>query len=292
MLQANITSVNLNPFWTVPTSIVKADIIPNMRKDPAYLAKSNMRLIGAGNAEIDPASVDWAKLVNPYFYVRQDPGPANALGQLKIDMPNTEAVYMHDTPGKSRFRSDIRFNSSGCARVEGVRDLAAWLLEHTDWNRQRIEDEIARGERKNIILHRSVPVAWVYMTGWQDAAGVTQFREDIYGLDTPGGIAQSTVQARKARVAAPRKPAAGSATAAAKADTEKTNANKAAAAQGAGARAPAEKTARASTAPETAPQPAPAQPAAPTLPSVQFPASVAPIAAAGGFQPQTLTASN
>ena len=197
VLQANITSVNLNPYWTVPMSIVKADIIPKMRKEPDFIAKSNMKLLGAENREIDPASVNWASLSNPYFYVRQEPGPTNSLGQLKIDMPNSEAVYMHDTPKKSLFRNDVRFNSSGCARIEGVRDLAAWLLEGTEWTEAAIEAEIAKGERKNITLKKAVPVAWVYMTGWQDAEGLVQFRDDIYGLDTPQGIVTSTIQPRR-----------------------------------------------------------------------------------------------
>ena len=218
VIQANITSVNLNPYWTVPMSIVKADIIPHMRKDPGFIAKSNMKLLGAENKEIDPASVNWASLKNPYFYVRQEPGPTNSLGQLKIDMPNSDAVYMHDTPKKTLFRNDVRFNSSGCARIEGVRDLAAWLLEGSEWTRQGIEDEIAKGERKNITLKKQVPVAWVYLTGWQGADGQVQFRDDIYGLDTPQGIVTSTIQPRKPKpkaAAVPQaRPAAASVTAA------------------------------------------------------------------------------
>ena len=219
VIQANISSVNLNPYWTVPMSIVKADIIPHMRKDPSFIAKSNMKLLGAENKEIDPASVNWAALRSPYFYVRQEPGPTNSLGQLKIDMPNSDAVYMHDTPKKTLFRNDVRFNSSGCARIEGVRDLAAWLLEGSEWNRQSIEDEIAKGERKNITLKKQVPVAWVYLTGWQGADGQVQFRDDIYGLDTPQGIVTSTIQARKPKpkataVVPPARPAAAPKTAA------------------------------------------------------------------------------
>jgi murein L,D-transpeptidase YcbB/YkuD len=213
VLQANITSVNLNPNWTVPTSIVKADIIPKMRKEPDFIAKSHMRLLGAENKEIDPATVDWQTLKSPYFIVRQDPGPDNALGQLKIDMPNTEAVYLHDTPKKSLFRNDVRFNSSGCARVEGVRDLAAWLLEGTEWTLPTLEAEIAKGERKDIRLKKPVPVAWVYMTGWQSADGMVQFREDIYSLDTPQGIVTSTIQPRRPKPKPVVAPAAAPATA-------------------------------------------------------------------------------
>ncbi|PZU85436.1 MAG: murein L,D-transpeptidase [Chelatococcus sp.] len=201
VLQANITSVNLNPYWTVPTSIVKADIIPHMRQDPGFVAKSNMKLLGAENREIEPASVNWATLKSPYFTVRQEPGPTNSLGQMKIDMPNSEAVYLHDTPKKSLFRNDVRFNSSGCARVEGVRELGAWLLEGTEWTMPAIEAEIEKGERKNIALKKPVPVAWVYLTGWQGADGMVQFREDIYGLDTPQGIVTSTIVPRRKKPA-------------------------------------------------------------------------------------------
>ncbi|MCU4179054.1 murein L,D-transpeptidase [Bosea sp. BH3] len=215
VIQANITSVNLNPYWTVPTSIVKADIIPHMRKDPGFVAKSNMKLLGAENKEIDPASVNWATITSPYFTVRQEPGPTNSLGQLKIDMPNSEAVYLHDTPKKTLFRNDVRFNSSGCARVEGVRELGAWLLEGSEWTLASLEEEIAKGERKNIPLKKQVPVAWVYLTGWQGADGQVQFRDDIYGLDTPQGIVTSTIQPRKPKPKAAALPPARPVTAAA-----------------------------------------------------------------------------
>jgi murein L,D-transpeptidase YcbB/YkuD len=198
VLATRITAINLNPNWTVPTSIVKADIIPHMRKDPGFLAKNHMRVIGAGNQEIDPATIKWATLQNPNFFVRQDPGPLNALGQLRIDMPNRDAVFMHDTPKKELFRNDVRFNSSGCARIEGVRDLARWLLTGTEWeDRSRIDAAIASNERKDIKLTKPVPVAWVYLTGWAAGDGLIHFRDDIYGLDTPEGLVTSTISPRK-----------------------------------------------------------------------------------------------
>jgi L,D-transpeptidase YcbB len=206
VIQAKIQSVNLNPTWTVPMSILKADIIPKMRADKTFLAKSHMRILGAGGQEIDPATINWATLTNPNFIVRQDPGLMNALGQMRIDMPNTEAVYMHDTPKKDLFRSDVRFQSSGCARVQGVKDLATWLLEGTEWTREAIDTEIAKGERKDIKLKKHVPVAWVYLTAWQGNDGVVQFRDDIYHLDTNQGIVTSTIQTRKAPKAASTKP--------------------------------------------------------------------------------------
>ncbi len=204
VLATRITAVNLNPNWTVPTSIVKADIIPHMRKDAQFLKKNHMRLIGAGGVEIDPKTINWATLQNPHFFVRQDPGPHNSLGQTRIDMPNAQAVFLHDTPKKELFRNDVRFNSSGCARVDGVRELAAWLLKGTEWeNPAAIDAAIATNERKDIKLARSVPVAWVYLTGWAAGDGLIHFRDDIYGLDTPEGLVTSTIPARKPRPVQP-----------------------------------------------------------------------------------------
>ena len=169
ILEARITAVNLNPTWTAPISIVKADIMPKVAKDPAYLAKNNMRVIGQGGVELDPATINWTNTSSVPFSIRQDAGPTNSLGQTRIDMPNAHAVYMHDTPKKGLFRSDVRFHSSGCARIQDVRDLAAWLLEGTGVDRIAIETGIDTGETKTIRLARAVPVAWIYLTAW--AAG-------------------------------------------------------------------------------------------------------------------------
>ena len=197
VLATRISAVNLNPNWTVPTSIIKADIIPHMRKDPGFLAKHHMRLIGAGNQEISPTTINWATLQNPNFYIKQDPGPTNSLGTIRIDMPNTHAVFMHDTPKKELFRNDVRFNSSGCARVDGVKDLALWLLKGSEWDQVKVDAALAIGERKDIKLAKSIPVAWVYLTGWAAGDGMIHFRDDIYGLDTPEGLVTSTITPRK-----------------------------------------------------------------------------------------------
>ncbi|MFL6972580.1 MAG: L,D-transpeptidase family protein, partial [Xanthobacteraceae bacterium] len=124
-----ITTVNLNPTWTVPLGILKKDVIPKMRKDPGYAARMHMRVLdGAGN-EVDPRSVDWNSERAPNFTIRQDSGTWNALGSVRIDMPNPHSVYMHDTNHREGFSADYRFQSSGCTRVHDVRDLAAWILE-------------------------------------------------------------------------------------------------------------------------------------------------------------------
>ena len=183
-LTTYITTVNLNPTWTVPLGILKKDVIPKMRKDPGYAARMHMRVLdGAGN-EVDPRNVDWNSDRAPNFTIRQDSGTWNALGAVRIDMPNPHSVYMHDTNHKEFFSADYRFQSSGCTRVEDPRALATWLLEDTPgWTRKEIDAGIAKGQKLDIRLAHKVPVAWVYVTGWVTREGTIHFRDDIYGHD-------------------------------------------------------------------------------------------------------------
>src|SRR5204862_656416 len=165
-LTADITSVNLNPTWTVPSSIARSEISAHMRKDPTYLSRMHMDVLGANDAPIDPRSVDWSGAHTPNFTVRQQSGTFNALGAVKIDMPNPYSVYMHDTQQRSLFANDYRFDSHGCSRVDNVRDLAAWLLkDQPKWNRAGIDATIAGGQRHDIGLTSKVRVAWIYLTG-------------------------------------------------------------------------------------------------------------------------------
>jgi murein L,D-transpeptidase YcbB/YkuD len=188
-VETRITNVNFNPTWTVPVSIIKKDIIPKMQKDPSYLAKSKIRIFGASGAEIEPTRIDWSTERATAFTLRQDPGSGNSLGQIRIDMPNREAVYMHDTPSKRLFARDDRFHSSGCVRVESVRDFVTWLLASMPgpggglWDRTDIDDILKNDARKDIRLKEPVPVIWAYLTGYVTPDGVTHFRDDVYGLD-------------------------------------------------------------------------------------------------------------
>jgi murein L,D-transpeptidase YcbB/YkuD len=185
-LTAYITAVDLNPTWTVPLSITKTEIANRMRRDPGYLSRMHMRLLGAHDEEISPSSVDWSMNRSPNFTVRQDAGTWNALGNLKIDMPNRYSVYMHDTDARKLFADDYRFDSHGCTRVDNVRDLAAWILQDNPpgWDRAAIDAGIAAGATKVVNLPRKIPVAWVYLTGWVTRDGTVQFRDDIYKHDS------------------------------------------------------------------------------------------------------------
>jgi murein L,D-transpeptidase YcbB/YkuD len=183
-LVASITSVILNPTWTVPLSITKNEIIGKVRKDPSYISRMHMQVLDGQDRAIDPGSVDWSSDRSPNFTVRQDSGTWNALGAVKIDMPNPYSVYMHDTDKRSLFTSDYRFLSHGCARVDNVRDLAAWLLQdQPKWNRSDIDATIATGQHLSVNLTKKVPVAWVYLTAWMMRDGTVQFRDDVYDED-------------------------------------------------------------------------------------------------------------
>jgi murein L,D-transpeptidase YcbB/YkuD len=184
-LTAEITSVNLNPTWTVPSSISKTEISAHMRKDPGYLSRMHMEVLDARDNPIDPHSVDWSGSRTPNFTVRQQSGTWNALGAVKIDMPNPYSVYMHDTNQRNLFADDYRFDSHGCSRVDNVRDLAAWLLnDQPKWTRAEIDRVIAGGAREDVHLTKKMPVAWIYLTGWMTQDQTIQFRNDIYDQDT------------------------------------------------------------------------------------------------------------
>jgi L,D-transpeptidase YcbB len=184
-LTAEITGVIFNPTWTVPSSISKTEISAHMRKDPGYLARMHMEVLDAHDVPIDPRSVDWSGARTPNFTVRQQSGAFNALGAVKIDMPNPYSVYMHDTNQRNLFSDDYRFDSHGCSRVDNVRDLAAWLLqeEMPKWNRSAIDAAIATGQHEDVVLPKKVPVAWIYLTGWMTKDQIVQFRNDIYDQD-------------------------------------------------------------------------------------------------------------
>jgi murein L,D-transpeptidase YcbB/YkuD len=184
-LTAEITAINLNPTWTVPSSIAKTEISAHMRKDPSYLSRMHMEVLDGRDNPIDPGSVDWSGTRTPNFTVRQQNGAWNALGNLKIDMPNPYSVYMHDTNQRNLFSDDYRFDSHGCSRVDNVRDLATWLVEAElpKWNRAAIDAAIATGQRLDIPLPKKVPVAWIYLTAWMTKDQTIQFRNDIYDQD-------------------------------------------------------------------------------------------------------------
>jgi murein L,D-transpeptidase YcbB/YkuD len=200
-IAAHVAAINLNPTWTVPVSIIKKEIIPRMQRDPGYLAREKIRILDASGAEVDPKRIDWSTERAVNYTLRQDSGAGNSLGSIRIDMPNKLAVYMHDTPSKRLFGADYRFLSHGCVRVQGVYDLAAWLLEGTSggpagvWDKDALLAEIKNGAHEDIKLTHSTPVIWVYLTGWASADGAANFRSDVYGLDAAADASASAAPA-------------------------------------------------------------------------------------------------
>jgi murein L,D-transpeptidase YcbB/YkuD len=184
ILNSKINEIIVNPYWNAPESIVIKDIIPKMRQDPTYLTANSIRLIAPDGTEVDPASVDWSTEDAVKYRFRQDPGKINAMASVKINFPNPHAVYMHDTPQQSLFSKLMRFDSSGCVRVQNVRDLVTWLLRDTEgWNRQRFEDTIKSGENTPVALANPVPVYFTYVSAWSTGDAVVHFRDDIYARD-------------------------------------------------------------------------------------------------------------
>lgn len=196
IMNTKATQINFNPTWTVPASIVKKDLIPKMQKDPNYLTDNRIRILSNGQ-EISPKSVNWNSEEGTRYTYRQDSGADfNSMGIVRINIPNPYGVFMHDTNTKGVFGDDFRFISSGCVRVQNVREYITWLLKDTPgWGREQVEQAIESGKRVDATLAQPVPVYWTYITAWATPDGVVQFRDDIYkrdGVNVPSTISAPT----------------------------------------------------------------------------------------------------
>ncbi|MCX5493619.1 L,D-transpeptidase family protein [Kaistia dalseonensis] len=191
ILASKIYQIRFNPFWTVPASIIRKDLIPLMQKQPDYLEKKHIRIYDPQGQEVPPTAIDWTtdQATKGYTF-KQDPGSFNSLGTVKLNFLNQYEVYMHDTPEKSLFASEERFDSSGCVRVQNIRQVIAWLLQNDPaWPRERIDDMFRTGETLDVAVKPEVPVYFQYVTAWAMSDGVVHFRNDIYNRDGIGQIA-------------------------------------------------------------------------------------------------------
>jgi L,D-transpeptidase YcbB len=186
IFRSTIQEVVINPTWTVPPGILGNDILPAVRKDPAYLEKRGLRVIDRDGRNVDPGSIDFAKYTGgnfPYM-IRQDPGPTNALGRVKIMFPNPYLVYLHDTPSQNLFEKERRAFSSGCIRTERPFELVDLLLAgSSQWNRAALDAELNTGTTRTIRLPSPVPVLLLYWTVDRNDAGEIVFKADPYGRD-------------------------------------------------------------------------------------------------------------
>ena len=186
IFRSDITYLVLNPTWTVPPGIEAKDVLPAVKRDRSYLTAKNLRIIDQQGRTIDPARIDWIRYSGksfPYTF-RQDPGPDNALGQIKFMFPNAHFVYLHDTPSKNLYERDTRAFSSGCIRVERPLELAEMLLnDPAKWNLSKIRTAIETGNTQTVTLPAPVPVLLYYWTAQGQADGSVHFKDDIYRRD-------------------------------------------------------------------------------------------------------------
>jgi murein L,D-transpeptidase YcbB/YkuD len=210
VMMTKAIDINFNPYWTVPVSIIRKDLIPRMQKDSNYLADHKIRIFDKDGQELQPDQINWNSLDAVNYKFRQDPGgDINSLGVVRVNINNPYGVYMHDTPEKGIFGDDDRFVSSGCIRVQNVRDYVTWLLKDTpSWDRPHIDDVIRSGERVDVKLADPIPVYWVYITAWGTPEGLAEFREDIYQRDGFGPVAGDALPAPLPQIAPQREPRA------------------------------------------------------------------------------------
>ena len=189
ILNSKVHQIKFNPYWTVPKSIIQKDLIRYMNEDPEYLTKFRIHIYDGKGNELMPTDIDWSTDDAVKYTFRQDPGAENSLGRCKIDFYNKYDVYLHDTPQKGLFGENARFYSSGCVRVEGVDQLAAWLLrDNGGWDVPAVQAAFESNERLDVALDNQVPIHTTYITAWANRQGTVSFRDDVYQYDAAGKV--------------------------------------------------------------------------------------------------------
>jgi len=186
-----MTTIVVNPYWRIPESIVKKEMIKHLIKNPHYYDRQHKFLYdgwGPNAKKIDPATVNWAKYKDnkkhiPYHFM-QEPGYNNALGKIKFLFPNKYSVYIHDTPSKQLFFRTKRAFSHGCMRIQKPRELLeALALYNSNINVDKVMKILGTNKRKVIALRKWIPVDITYFTAYVDSYGYLHFRDDVYGYD-------------------------------------------------------------------------------------------------------------
>jgi L,D-transpeptidase YcbB len=175
------------PYWNVPPSILRGEVVPKIVKDPAYIQKNNFEVATYSGQVVTDGVVNedvLAQLRAGKLMVRQKPGPKNALGLIKFIFPNDQNIYLHSTPSQSLFSESRRDFSHGCIRVEDPKALAEWVLRNNPgWTRERIEAAFKAEKEQQVNLTNSIPVLIVYGTAIAKENGQAFFFDDIYGYD-------------------------------------------------------------------------------------------------------------
>jgi murein L,D-transpeptidase YcbB/YkuD len=193
-----IQSIEYNPYWNVPRSILVNEMLPHLYRDPSYLTRHGYIVTNSRGEEIPSSAVDWSAVARNQISVdvKQPPGPRNALGLLKIEFPNTHAIYMHDTPEKSLFNHAQRAFSHGCVRLKYPREMAAALLGKPE---SYIDQRIAERQNASEKVPGDIPVYLAYFTAWPDQTGTVHYYGDVYGRD--GYLSDALAKTEAARKA-------------------------------------------------------------------------------------------
>ncbi len=184
--RADVTGIRFNPNWTVPMGIKMADFVPKLIDNPDYMTQKGMEIIQGGES-IDPSSVDWENVsrseISSMRFV-QAAGDNNALGQIRVLMPNDYNIYMHDTNHPEFFEKDVRTYSSGCIRLSEPEKIAEFVLAHTkDWSTEKMNNLIASGRTVEISADKPFPVFVIYQSMWLDDSGRLVYGADVYKRD-------------------------------------------------------------------------------------------------------------
>ena len=186
IFRATATAVTVNPAWNVPHSIAVKELLPRLRREPDYLATQNMVVLNGPAGDPTGSHVDWRRISADRFpyQIQQLPGDKNALGKLKLELPNRFSVYLHDTPEKAAFQRDQRALSHGCIRVQAILPLAVLAMGgDADTQLANVTASIADGVTTQFPLRESLPVYVLYWTAIAAEHGSVGFRRDLYSRD-------------------------------------------------------------------------------------------------------------
>ncbi|CBL44148.1 conserved hypothetical protein [gamma proteobacterium HdN1] len=186
ILLNDVKSVVFNPYWNVPSSITRKEMLPKLRENPEYLVSQNLEMVGNGEVIATAPTPEQIEAISKGIYrLRQRPGPGNALGRVKFEFPNSDAIYMHDTPNRGAFSRSRRDFSHGCIRLSDPEKMADFLLTgQPGWDKKRVSEAMKSDERRTVTLRNPVPVLIFYTTAMVDSTGRTVLLEDIYGYDS------------------------------------------------------------------------------------------------------------
>ncbi|WP_326498961.1 L,D-transpeptidase family protein [Methylomicrobium sp. Wu6] len=188
VLMAEMRFIDFSPYWNVPYSITKNEIVPKLLANPGYLKSENMEIVAAfsDNAKPVPLNSDsLLQLQQGLLKIRQLPGKKNPLGKVKFMFPNKDDVYLHDTPSKSLFNRSTRDFSHGCVRIEKPFELAEFALKNQpQWTKENIQLAMQSPKTQRVMLKKSIPVLFFYTTSFVEPNGKVAFYRDIYGHDT------------------------------------------------------------------------------------------------------------